>query len=244
MKTAPDSFIFDLEQFVDFIKEDEVIKDSANKLLFKFEEKLTFYKEKFVENIQWIDSKAEEISIELGDRTFNVGNLKSDMVQNLSANRIFSAKRFEDETEIIQWLVDFRQDVYKFGENNPNNLSEEAYKEFDTEIEDRINEHRYIWQLWKKNCMTSAGLALKDLERIIERVFPKPSLYKERKAFGAFSKNDLGEYSYEAFNNLYAYELERSPEMMGDKNLLQRFIDITPQSESLINLTNSPYAGE
>ena len=123
MKTAPDSFIFDLEQFVDFIKEDEVIKDSANKLLFKFEEKLTFYKEKFVENIQWIYSKANEISIELGERTFNEddlikNNLISNMVQNHSAKVIFYEGRFEKERNIIKRLEDFRQDVCKFKEKH------------------------------------------------------------------------------------------------------------------------------
>lgn len=234
METALNSFIFDLEQFVDFIKEDEVIKESANKFLFRFEEKLTFYKEKFVENIQWIDSKAKEISIELRERTFNVGNLISDMVQNFSANRIFSAKRFDDETEIIQWLVDFRQDVYKFRENNPNKFSEEFYKEFNMEIEDKIEEHNYTWQLWKRICMTSAGLALKDLERIIERVFPKPFLNRESRALVS-SEGNNGEIPYSVF----AYGLERIPEMMSDYDSLQNFFYTNSQSESLITLTKT-----
>ncbi len=151
------TFFFDLVNFIEFLNQDEIIKDFIEKIENSFKEKQNFYE-------MTIDGKFNKAVGILRELNINK-NLTDEDAIGWVTNKIQNIKLYEVTTNIRSHLEDeilHDPNVIFLVNNQP-----EFHNNGDVEIDKTIKEIKFAYKLWKTFWITSPGRALEILKKIV-----------------------------------------------------------------------------
>jgi hypothetical protein len=193
VEAADDTFLLDLEQLLQFIAGDPIIKDFTHKIVRQFEERIDSYQSTLnresaeaieIRNLVVIshpeidDSRAEFP----GDNVMTSGYTASfkmfdDIVKNTVPYREYpldtDAMDDESKVENLIRILDYKIVTFE-GQDKAGG----PFREFDEDLKVRIynlkNWHKHTHQGWVNNTRISPGFAYLRLLEVIKRINPEP----------------------------------------------------------------------
>lgn len=146
MNSSPDTFIYDLRNFLLFLEEDEIVKDYTQVIYKKFRDDQTLY-ERILEEEK---TKLEEYANDATD----IGREISSFILNLKIDKIISPAnildRLKDWLDIPTLLIPQKEDK----------ISTTMWEDY---MEDILKDCNYYLTEWRSIYSTSAGRAWEDL---------------------------------------------------------------------------------
>lgn len=197
MKSARQDFMLDLSRFMDFLTEDERIKDVTMKIYLSYAEQGKKYQETLEKEKQAIVALGEKIKTtypELDDSSkempapgFSAREYEdsfagfNDMAKGVKRNRGFCLEpdMMSDDSDPHKMLNII---ITKFQEFEVKDEHGKKTKKIDEKIQLEYNQLRerreYEFRKWLNSCRVSAGHGITELFNIVRKINPEPKQYK------------------------------------------------------------------